>query len=240
VRHHPYRWTGGRITADMEAAQSFGGRGVLGLIGRSWSGCHPRHVPPWRMIDLTVRVLGQEDWPLYRAVRLAALQESPNALGATLDLEASADDHHWRAQMTAARRLVVELDGRVCGVVSVDRFSEEPESADLSGLWADPSARSTVSRVGSWKPRSPSPPPRTSSGCTTGWAPRTLEGSASRPAPGSESPHAAEPPPAPRIPTTGDTEIALVLPLEDDPATVPNAAAGGFGRPDPGAQPGRR
>jgi hypothetical protein len=26
------------------------------------------------MLDLTVRVLGQEDWPLYRNVRLAAVQ----------------------------------------------------------------------------------------------------------------------------------------------------------------------
>lgn len=36
-------------------------------------------------------------------------------------------------------------------------------------------------------------------------------------------------------PTAADTEIALVLPLEDDPATVPNATAGGLGRPDPGS-----
>src|SRR4051794_11333823 len=152
------------------------------------------------MIDLTVRVLGQEDWPLYRAVRLAALEESPDALGATLDREAAADADHWRVQMAAARRLVVELDGRVCGVVSVGRFGEEPDSADLSGLWVDPSARCTgaagrlvdtavtlaaaegLKRMYYW------------------WAPRTLERSASPPVSGSESPRVAAPSSAATIP----------------------------------------
>ena len=41
-------------------------------------------------------------------------------------------------------------------------------------------------------------------------------------------------------PTSGDTEIALVLPLEDDSSSVPNAAAGGFVRSNSGAQPDRR
>ena len=187
------------------------------------------------MLDLTVRVLGQEDWPVYRAVRLAALQESPNVLGATLELEASADEDHWRAQMTAARRLVVELDGRVCGVVSVDRFTEEPESADLSGLWVDPSARSTgaagrlvetavtltaaegIKRMYYWVGTENA----RAIGFATSFGFRVA--SHRRAVAGAGDPSAA------------DTEIALVLPLEDDPATVPNATAGGLGRPDPGS-----
>ncbi|HEX8508314.1 MAG TPA: GNAT family N-acetyltransferase [Propionibacteriaceae bacterium] len=187
------------------------------------------------MFDLTVRVLGQEDWPVYRAVRLAALQESPNVLGATLELEASADEDHWRAQMITARRLVVELDERVCGVVSVDRFTEEPESADLFGLWVDPSARSTgaagrlvetavtltaaegIKRMYYWVGTENA----RAIGFATGFGFRVT--SHRRAVVGAGDPSAA------------DTEIALVLPLEDDPATVPNATAGGLGRPDPGS-----
>jgi ribosomal protein S18 acetylase RimI-like enzyme len=191
------------------------------------------------MPDLTVRVLGQEDWPLYRALRLAGLQESPNELGSTLDQEASADDDHWRAQMAAARRLVVELDGRVCGVVSVGQFSEEPDSADLSGLWVDPSARSTgaagrlvdtavslaaaegIQRMYYWVGTENA----RAIGFATSFGFRVT--SRRRAVVAGEDPRA------------DDTEIALVLPLEDDPSTVPNAA-GGFAQPDPVAQTGRR
>lgn len=187
------------------------------------------------MFGVTVRVLGQEDWPLYKAVRLAALQESPDALGAALDQEASADDDHWRAQLASAWRLVVELDGRVCGVVSVDRFSENLESADLSGLWVDPSARSTgvagrlvetaatlaaaegIKRLYYWT--------GTENARAIGFATsfgfrvtshrRAVDGDSA----------------------AGEIEITLVLALEDDPATVPNATTGGFVRRDPVARP---
>jgi hypothetical protein len=39
--------------------------------------------------------------------------------------------------------------------------------------------------------------------------------------------------------TAGYTEMALLLPLEDDPATVPDAVAGSSVHPDPVTQPGR-
>jgi len=194
-----------------------------------------------RMLDLTVRVLGQEDWPSYRAVRLAALQDSPDALGATLDQEAAADDDHWRVQMTAARRLVVDLDGWVCGVVSVGRFSEEPDSADLSGLWVDPSARSTgaagrlvdtavtlaategLKRMYYWVGTENA----RAIGFATSFGFRVT--SHRRAVNASEDP------------ALDGTEIALVLPLEDDSSTVPNAAAGaGLTHPNPAAQPSKR
>ena len=185
------------------------------------------------MLDVVVRVLGQEDWPVYRAVRLAALQESPSALGGTFEGEAAAGEGFWRAQVTAARRLVVELDGRVCGVVSVGGFSEELGSADLSGLWVDPSARSTgvagrlvdtaitlavadgISRIYCWVGTENGP----AIGFATGFGFRVT--SHRRAAAGGDGSSA------------GDTEIALVLPLEDDPAAVPNGTGGGLGHSRP-------
>ena len=80
-------------------------------------------VPPWRMPELTVRVLDEQDWPIYRVVRLAALQESPGVFGNTYDQEAAADQTYWRSQFTAARRVVAELDGNPCGVVAVGASS---------------------------------------------------------------------------------------------------------------------
>jgi GNAT superfamily N-acetyltransferase len=178
------------------------------------------------MFDATVRLLGDDDWALYRAVWLAALEESPAELGADLESEAAADDGHWRAQLNAARRLVVERDGRPCGVVSVEGSGERPRSATLSGLWVEPSARAS------------------------GVAGRLVEGAVRLAASegaerlyywvGTENARAIgfaigfgfrvtsqrRPARGPSV-GVGGTEIALVLSLEDDWASVPNASGGG-------------
>jgi GNAT superfamily N-acetyltransferase len=190
------------------------------------------------MLDLTVRLLSQEDWPPYRAVRLTASRESADALGASFDQEAAADDDPWRAQVDAGWRLVVELDGRPCGVVSVEGLGEEAGSAHLTGPWIDPSARCTGAagrlvetaatlasaegikrlyyRVG------------TENAGGIGFA--TSSGSRvtshrRAAAAGGEDP-------------AGGTETALILSLEDDPATVPDA--GGLVSRNQVTQPGRR
>ena len=83
--------------------------------------CHYGAMP-----ELTVRVLTEQDWPVFRAVHLASLQGSPGVFGDTHDQEAAADETFWRSQLTWARRVVAELDGHPCGVVSVGSFSDEP------------------------------------------------------------------------------------------------------------------
>jgi ribosomal protein S18 acetylase RimI-like enzyme len=172
---------------------------------------------------LTVRVLAEEDWPVFRVVHLASLQDSPSVFGDTHDQESAADEMFWRSQLTWARRVVAELDGHLCGVVSVVSFSDEPEAAELFGLWVDPTARST------------------------GVAGRLVDTAAALAAAdglnqlyywaGSENGRAIgfaigfgfrvtslRRPSGSGDPSLGDSEIALVLPLDDDPSTVPNAA----------------
>ena len=179
-------------------------------------------MPPCRMPELTVRVLGEQDWPIYREVRLAALQESPSVFGDTHDQEAAADETYWRSQLTAARRIVAELDGIPRGVVSVGRLREEPGSMELFGLWVDPTVRSAgvtgrlvetaatlvaaegAEQLCSWVGTENGP----AIGFAIGFGFRIT--SHRRPADSGDH-------------TLGDTEIALVLPLEDDPHTVPNA-----------------
>jgi hypothetical protein len=168
-------------------------------------------VPPCRMADVTVRLLGEEDWSTYRAVRLAALAESPEAFGSDLEDEAAAPDDHWRAAMTAARRLVVELDGRVCGVVSVGRPPEEPALATAEG------AERLYYWVGTENARAIGF--AISSGFRVTSHRRPAVGAGDGPA------------------DDGDTEIALVLPLEEDASTVPNAGDRGSYRPAAGSGP---
>lgn len=185
-------------------------------------------VPTWRMPELTVRVLEEQDWPVYREVRLAALQESPSVFGDSYDQEA-ADQSYWQSQLTGARRFVAESDGSPCGVVSVGSFQHEPGSVELFGLWVDPAARSTgvagrlvdtaatlaaaagATQMYYWAGTENGP----AIGFATGFGFRVTSYRRSA----TSGDHAL-----------GDTEIALVLALEDDPHIVPNATASGLHR----------
>lgn len=94
------------------------------------------------MTDITVRALGDEDWQVYRDVRLAALRDSPDAFAASAAQEQSFDDELWQARVKRSRRLVAEDGSKIVGVVSVGRRPENDEQvSELFGLWVDPTLR---------------------------------------------------------------------------------------------------
>ena len=94
------------------------------------------------MSEITVRPLGEDDWQDYRAVRLAALSESPEAFAADAAQEESYDESFWRERMTQSSRLIAENDGEAVGVVSVGQAKVRDSSAgELFGLWVRPEAR---------------------------------------------------------------------------------------------------
>ncbi len=97
------------------------------------------------MSEISVRALGEDEWEQYRAVRLEALQESPEAFAATLEQEQGSDESLWRARMVRSVRLLAEVDGRAVGVASVGEVKAEdaPTVAELFGLWVQPDARGT-------------------------------------------------------------------------------------------------
>lgn len=94
------------------------------------------------MAEISVRLLAEEDWDLFRSVRLAALAESPESFVATHEEESGFDEGFWRERMRRSHRFVAEQDDTVVGVVSVGPHSEDPESGDLFGLWVAPEHRS--------------------------------------------------------------------------------------------------
>ena len=51
------------------------------------------------MAEITVRVLDESDWPLYRDLRLRALEESPESFSAQLADEVDHDEQFWRGRM---------------------------------------------------------------------------------------------------------------------------------------------
>ncbi|MET1004868.1 MAG: GNAT family N-acetyltransferase [Propionibacteriaceae bacterium] len=95
------------------------------------------------MSEMTIAVLGAEDWQRYRDVRLAALKESPHAFTATYEEEADLDEDYWRERMTRSLRFLAEQDGIAYGVVSLGRESDDPTSGEVFGLYVTPEARNT-------------------------------------------------------------------------------------------------
>ena len=51
------------------------------------------------MSDMTVRALGEEEWEQYRSVRLAALEDSPDAFVASADEEGAFEEDFWRMRL---------------------------------------------------------------------------------------------------------------------------------------------
>ncbi|MHB1472909.1 MAG: GNAT family N-acetyltransferase [Dermatophilaceae bacterium] len=96
------------------------------------------------MSEIIVRVLREEDWQHYRDIRLAALQDAPDAFVATRAQEDAFDEQAWRERLRRSRRLVAERDGSPLGVVSLGQG--DPDHAltgELFGLWVAPEGRGT-------------------------------------------------------------------------------------------------
>lgn len=95
------------------------------------------------MSDITVRELTEDEWEQYRAVRLSALEESPEAFVANYEQEADYDEDYWRQRMRRSERLLAEVDGTPAGVASVGRGESESGNvvAELFGLWVSPDWR---------------------------------------------------------------------------------------------------
>lgn len=95
------------------------------------------------MGDIEVRVLAEDEWQEYRSVRLAALQDSPEAFVATHADEAAYDEALWRGRMRRSKRLLATSEDDVVGVVSVGQAEDFPSMAELFGLWVTPARRGT-------------------------------------------------------------------------------------------------
>lgn len=97
------------------------------------------------MSEITVRALTADEWELYRSVRLAALQDSPDAFVADHDVEAGEPEEFWRERMGRSARLVAEVDGEDApvGVVSIGASpdGESEHGGQLFGLWVAPQWR---------------------------------------------------------------------------------------------------
>jgi ribosomal protein S18 acetylase RimI-like enzyme len=95
----------------------------------------------------TIRKLELTDWKSYRAIRLRALQDSPDAFGATFAEQAARSDESWSARLAAAvdsgsdHPLVAEQDGAPVGLTWAKADATDSTMVELFQVWVAPEAR---------------------------------------------------------------------------------------------------
>jgi ribosomal protein S18 acetylase RimI-like enzyme len=103
------------------------------------------------MNALTVDLIGESDWAVWRELRLAALADAPYAFGSTLAETRKRDEAAWRAGFPADRQganFVGRLDGTEAGMCAVimpagTPGEREPGEPLLVAMWLAPAARGT-------------------------------------------------------------------------------------------------
>ncbi|MFE6685018.1 GNAT family N-acetyltransferase [Streptomyces sp. NPDC057743] len=88
---------------------------------------------------ISVRPLEPGDWARYRAVRLAALADAPEAFGSTLEREQAFTAETWRQRLAGRDQFLAEDDGQACGLVGI--VPTGPSTAQLVSMWVAPTAR---------------------------------------------------------------------------------------------------
>jgi GNAT superfamily N-acetyltransferase len=91
-----------------------------------------------------LRVLTEDDWPVWRELRLAALAEAPQAFGSQLaDWQGPGDrEERWRGRLSipGSYNLVAVVDGKPAGMAT-GIPDDEPGVAELISMWVSPAAR---------------------------------------------------------------------------------------------------
>ena len=93
----------------------------------------------------TIRCLGQDEWPLLKALRVRALAEDPQSFWETADDARTRDDVYW---MTFTRKLTTSGGSRMFMAANGESvagfvFGVKKEGAEyrIGGLWVDPLRR---------------------------------------------------------------------------------------------------
>ena len=104
-------------------------------------GCTTRFADNLGAMNVEVRTITADDWPLFRDVSLRALADSPDAFRRTLAEVQALTEDFWRQQAEGSAPILVVLeDGR--GVAMGGVFTP-PDSAVayVWGMWTAPEAR---------------------------------------------------------------------------------------------------
>lgn len=89
---------------------------------------------------VVARRLTADEWETDRALRLAALAESPDAFASTLEQESRISGEEWRERVAGRVRFAARLDGTDAGLAGLI-LGPRGSTAILVSVWVAPSAR---------------------------------------------------------------------------------------------------
>lgn len=89
-------------------------------------------------VQLEVRRLTADEWPLFREIRLRSLIDAPDAYGSTLPREQAFTEADWRERMGSSPVLVLDGDRSVAMGAG---WRQEPGWTMVVGMWTDPAYR---------------------------------------------------------------------------------------------------
>src|SRR5687767_7940329 len=99
------------------------------------------------MSNVDIRVLREDDWQIYKSLRLRALQESPDSFGSTYLQEFEFSDDEWisrlskKTSMKKAFPLVAEASGNPSGLAWGQVHDHDTKTAYVYQMWVAPEAR---------------------------------------------------------------------------------------------------
>lgn len=92
-----------------------------------------------------VRRVAPNEWREYRAIRLAALAEAPDAFGSSLADEQRFPDGRWRERAAGGSQHVIFValddDERWVGLAGSYSPGDAPADTELVSMWVDPAVR---------------------------------------------------------------------------------------------------
>ncbi len=80
-----------------------------------------------------------DDWAEFRALRLRALQDAPDAFGSTAAEAERLTEGQWRHRLGSRMTIAAESGGTLVGLAA--GTTEEPPGAELVSMWVDPAWR---------------------------------------------------------------------------------------------------
>jgi ribosomal protein S18 acetylase RimI-like enzyme len=94
-----------------------------------------------------IRVLSEDDWKIYKLLRLRSLQESPDSFGSTYEREHQFQDKEWLFLLDSnggdklALPLVAELNGSALGLAWGLIHEPGDQIAHVYQMWVSPDTR---------------------------------------------------------------------------------------------------
>jgi GNAT superfamily N-acetyltransferase len=101
----------------------------------------------YQLEGYTIRNFTPDAWPLYRTLRLRALEDAPDAFGSTLAAESTRPPEEWAARMARAATsgidypLVAHVAGQPVGLAWAKVDADDPALVNLFQMWVAPEAR---------------------------------------------------------------------------------------------------